>query len=113
MAATKQNQTKPAELIGQVSDEQISTWKASHPLGIYGLKSGGHIGYFKRGDRHEVNAAMAKASTDAALDMYEVYGGMTFIGGSREILENDHLFKGVAQELKKDMDGEKAELVNL
>lgn len=108
-------ETKPntPALIGQMSDDEIKVLKAANPLGIYALVGGGHIGYFKCGDRHDVNQAMAKADTNAALDMYQVYAELTHIGGSAELLTNDRLFKGVAHAIRKDMEGEKFEVVNL
>lgn len=111
----KKDEIKPTtpELIGQADQAQIDAWKAAYKLGIYALVGGGHIGYFKCGNRHDVNQSMAKADTNAALDMYQVYAEATHIGGSTEILTNDKLFKGVAQAIRKDMEGEKFELVNL
>lgn len=101
------------QLIGQATQEQIDAWKKANPLGIYALISGGHIGYFKNPSRQELNCAMSKADTSAPLDMYEELATLTFIDGSRELLDNDNKFIGIATQMKQKFEGEKAELVNL
>jgi hypothetical protein len=100
-------------LIGQVSDTQITEWKAKFKYGIYAIEVDGHVGYFKNPGRHELNCAMSKADKDKALAIFEELANVTFIGGSEEILKEDQMFIGVAQELKEKLDGKKATLVNL
>ena len=100
-------------LIGQVSDNQITEWKAKFKYGIYAIEVDGHVGYFKNPGRHELNCAMSKADKDKALAIFEELANVTFIGGSEEILKEDQMFIGVAQELKEKLDGKKATLVNL
>jgi hypothetical protein len=101
------------ELIGQASAEQIQTWKNMYRDGIYAIQVDGHIAYFKNPNRHELNCAMSKASSEAALDMYEELTNRTFIGGSEDVLKDDQKFFGLVQQAKVKMDGKKAILVNL
>jgi hypothetical protein len=102
-----------ALLIGEATAEQIQEWKEKYKGGVYALVVDGHIGYFKNPDRREMNAAMSKASSEAALDMFEDLAGTTFIGGSRAVLTDDDKFFGITQQLKTKMDGKKAILKNL
>ena len=101
------------ELVGQVNDEQISIWKQKYRLGIYSVEVDGHIGYFKNPGRNELNCAMSKADREKALNIFEELAGITFIGGSEELIKDDQMFIGVSQELKVKLEGKKARLVNL
>ena len=101
------------ELIGQATAEQIKAWKEKYKDGIYAIQVDGHIAYFKNPNRHELNCAMSKASSEAALDMYEELTSRTLIGGSEDVLNDDQKFFGVVQQVKVKMDGKKATLVNL
>lgn len=100
-------------LVGQQSDDQIQSWKQQYKQGIYAIVVDDHIGYFKNPNRQEMNCAMSKASSDAALDMYEELARLTFISGSEEVINDDQMFFGLVQQIKVKMDGKKAKLVNL
>ena len=100
-------------LKGLATDAQITEWKQKHKYGIYAIEVDGHVGYFKNPGRNELNCAMSKADRDKALNIFEELAGITFIGGSDEILRDDQMFIGVSQELKVKLDGKKATLVNL
>ena len=100
-------------LKGQATDSQVAEWKARYKYGVYALHAEGHIGYFKNPDRNEINFAMSKADNDKVLNVYEGLASVTFIGGSRELLEDDQLFIGICQELKVKLEGKRAKLVNL
>ncbi len=104
---------KDNKFTGQATDPQIAEWKAKYKYGIYALEVDGHIGYFKNPDRNEFNFAMSKAESDKVLNVFEELASVTFIGGSRAILEDDQMFIGISQELKIKMDGKRAKLVNL
>ncbi len=104
---------KDNKLTGQATDAEIAEWKAKHKYGIYALEAGGHVGYFKNPDRNEINFAMSKADNDRVLNVFEGLASVTFIGGSRELLEDDQLFIGICQELKVKLEGKRAKLVNL
>jgi len=101
------------QITGQQTAEQIQAWKAQYKQGIYAIEVDNHIGYFSNPSRHEMNCAMSKASSDAALDMYEELARLTFIGGAEEVIDNDQMFFGLVQQIKVKMDGKKARLVNL
>ena len=62
MKKTPIDLSKP--LHGQATDEQIASWKKEHPGGIYALRSGDQIAYFKEPSLDDVNCAMAKANQD-------------------------------------------------
>lgn len=102
-----------AKLTGQASEAQIAEWKAKYKYGIYAVEVDGHIGYFKNPGRSELNCAMSKADRENALRIFEELADLTFIGGSKQIIEDDQMFIGVSQELKVKLDGKKAKLVNL
>jgi hypothetical protein len=108
-------QTSPEQSLptGQATQEQITAWKQQHKNGIYAVAAEGHIAYFKNPGRQELNCAMSKADRDRALDVFEELAAITFIGGSRALLDDDQLFIGLCQELKVKLEGKKALLVNL
>lgn len=101
------------QLVGQQTDEQIQAWKQQYKQGIYAIEIDNHIGYFKNPNRHEMNCTLSKASSDAALDMYEELARLTFLGGSEDVLNDDQKFFGLVQQVRTKMDGKKAKLVNL
>lgn len=101
------------EMTGQQADTQIQAWKQQYKNGIYAIVVDDHIGYFKNPSRHEMNCAMSKASSEAALDMYEELARLTFIGGSEDVINDDQMFFGLVQQVKVKMEGKKAKLVNL
>ena len=100
-------------LIGEASAEQITEWKEKYKQGIYRLVTKGHVSYFQNPSRIHMNASMSRANMDSPLDMYEQLAKLTYIGGSKEPLQNDAMFFGVTTALKTKMDGEKAVLENL
>lgn len=106
-------QANEQQLMGQQTDEQIACWKQQYKQGIYAIAVDGNIGYFKNPNRQEMNCAMSKASTEAALDMYEELARLTFIGGSEDVINNDQMFFGLVQQIKVKIEGKKATLVNL
>jgi hypothetical protein len=101
------------QLTGQQTDEQIKAWKQQYKQGIYAVEVDGHIGYFKNPNRFEMNCALSKASSLAALDMYEELATLTYIGGSEDVLNDDQKFFGLVQQVRTKIDGKKAKLVNL
>jgi hypothetical protein len=104
---------KQITLTGQASPEQIAEWKEKHKYGIYALEVAGHVGYFKNPGRNELNYAMSKVDSDRVLSVFEELANVTFIGGSKEVLEDDQMFIGISQELRVKLEGKKAKLVNL
>lgn len=104
--------TAPA-LIGQETDEQIAAWKAKHTLGIYAIKVGGHIAYFKMPDFDDLNHGYSKLDQDKALDIWKALGETTMLGGSADVLNNPTLFAGAMRKIQKKADGIEAELVDL
>lgn len=104
----------PAErLEGQATEAEIAAWKKQYELGIYALKGGGHIAYFQNPNLDHVNCAMSTAMGGQPMDMYKCCAELTIIGGSRKLIENHTLFLGIATPIKRKMDGETMELVNL
>lgn len=101
------------QLIGQASEEQVAAWKKECPDGIYAIKFKEHIAYFKNPNRHEVNCTLAKADPEKVTAMYEELAELTYLGGSREVFDNDQKLLGYMNQVKVKLEGEKAELVNL
>jgi hypothetical protein len=108
----KETQPANVKLIGEATDEQIAEWKKKYPLGIYAIKSQGHIAYFKDPDIDECNAILS-AKGMQPLDMVMDIAGTTFIGGSAEIKDDLAKHKGAVIKLREILDGKPAELVNL
>lgn len=89
------------KLIGEVSEDQIAEWRGKCPAGIYALIAGGaHVGYFRNPTRHDVAKALSEASDENPLAAVEVFGRLTFLGGSEAILTDDVLFLAVRKPLQ-------------
>lgn len=108
---TAATETKTA-LIGQATAEEILALKAANP-GAYGIKVGGHIAYFRAVTRIDINEALATMNKDSPLDYEESILNACFIGGSREVIDTDHLFLGAITQLKPKINGALAEVVDL
>jgi len=102
-----------AEYTGEVTDTQIAAWKEKNPKGIFFVKSGDHIGYFRNPYRGDVNAALAEMDNKKPLASIEKFCKMIWLGGSDAILNEDQIWLGVCAQVKDKMNGIKAELVNL
>ena len=100
-------------MIGQATADQVAAWKKSHKLGIYGVVTNGHIAYFRKPTRHDVNAALAEASNEKPLNVGEKFAELTFIGGSDAVLTDDALFLSAVKAIRSQMEGKEAEQVNL
>ena len=102
--------TPPASpaLIGEVSAEQIATWKATHGI-VKGIKVGGHIGYCKVVDRKILSFAQ---QLPVGIKQNEVVLKECWLGGSEEIRTNDSLFLSCQAQINQLHDFKKAELVN-
>lgn len=104
---------KEAMLIGQATQEQIAAWKKENAKGIYAVEVGGHIGYFRNPTRQDVNIAASQLDADNPIDYFEIIMKDTKIGGSDQLIENDQLYLGALNQIRKKIEGEKAKLVNL
>lgn len=101
------------QLIGQVTAEQIDEWKRKHPLGVYGVAAGGHVGYFKMPGFDEINFSYSRFEAEKVLALWQAFAESTWLGGSEELLKNPTLFSGAKYVLQKKVDGIKAELLDL
>lgn len=105
-------ETKP--LVGQLDEKEIKALKAKHLNGIFAIESeAGHVAYFRNPDRKVVALVLASVSLTDPLHHLTVLAKNTFIGGSREMLDNDEMWYGTAVELKEKLNGKRAMLVNL
>lgn len=100
-------------LIGQLSPEQVNDLKKKYPQGIYAISVGGHIAYFRNPSRQDINIASSQMDLENPMDYYELLMNETYLEGSKAIIEDDKLYLGSIQIVKKKSDGDKAELVNL
>ena len=102
---------------GQATDAEIAAWKASHPGGIFYVQNETHIAYFREPMRQDVAKAHATANEpgneDNPFAAIEKFGDLVFIGGSRELLTDDHMFLGAKKELAKHWNGIEATSGNL
>jgi hypothetical protein len=98
---------------GEVTKEQIAEWKSRNPLGIYAIKVGGHIAYFRMPGFDELNFGYSKLDRDKMLDLWKAFAEVTYLGGSDEVFNNATLFAGAMKLIQKKVDGAEAELVNL
>lgn len=87
-------------LTGQATDKEIADWKKMWPQGIYAIMSRGHIAYFRRPNKAVFNHATFDATAGEFLKFWETFADTTFIGGSKEILNNDLMFRGAMEHLR-------------
>jgi len=105
--------TKPAVLIGQLTEKEIDDLKEKHKLGVFAVKKSGRIAYFKRPGFDELNAFYAQKNDNAITDGWKSLAVMIFIGGCRELIESPIYLTDVNQKLQESIIGEESELVNL
>lgn len=101
------------ELIGQISPEEIEKFKKENPTGIYAVEADGHISYFKKPNRHVLNAAMSVVTKEAPLEYFKSILLDTQIAGSNEYLENDLLFMEYVKPMEEIISFDKGKLVKL
>src|SRR5690606_23736471 len=101
------------EPIGQATKEQIADWKKNNPKGVYAVEVGGHIGYFRNPTRQDINMAASQLDADNPIDYFETIMRDTQIGGSNALVEDDELYLGALNQVRKKIEGKKARLVNL
>lgn len=99
------------ELIGQVAQPQIDAWKAEHKE-LFSIEVDGHVGYFKKPNRQVIALATSKIK-DNPLGYIETILENTFVGGSREVIENDDFFLAAVTTAEKLIEIKTAELVKL
>ncbi len=101
--------------IGAATPEQIAEWKKAHTSGIYMLTSddGKYVAYFKNPSRQEVNASLASITAGNPLSASEELANLTFIGGAKEMLQEDAYMLGIVPDMERKMNGIRAHLVNL
>lgn len=100
--ADKDNKDK---VKGLVTQKQIDAWKAANPVGVFAVKSEGHIGYFGYPSRSEMNDAILNPEEGNPFGAYELMMQMSFLGGSVELLTNPRLFATVIHKYKAKIDG--------
>jgi hypothetical protein len=100
-----------AELLGQATTAQIDAWKKEHK-DVFAITVEGHIGYFKKPNRVVISLASTKVKENP-MGYIETILENTFIGGSREIIENDDYFLAAMSTAEKMIEIKTAELVKL
>ncbi len=105
-------QKQKLALNGQATQDVIDNWKKEHK-NIYAIEVDGHIGYFREPTRDDANFAASQLDPDSPYDFFETVMRETKIGGSEALLNEDALYLGALQLVKKKVDGKKAKLVNL
>ena len=98
-------------LIGEVTQAQIDAWKKEHKE-VFKITVETHVGYFKKPNRTIIALASTKVKENP-IGYVETILENTFIGGSREILENDDFFLAAMTTAEKLVEIKTAELVKL
>jgi hypothetical protein len=99
------------ELVGQATADQIAAWKKEHKE-IFSITVENHVGYFKKPNRTIIALASTKVKENP-IGYVETILENTFIGGSREIVENDDFFLAAMTTAEKLVEIKTAELVKL
>jgi hypothetical protein len=101
------------KLIGELAVEAIAELKATNPS-LYQVEVDGHVAYFKKPNRHDMNCAMSEIN-DASqpLDYFESIAKLTMLGGSELILDDDDMFMDLVEILKETLSHKRAVMVKL
>lgn len=102
-----------AALTGERTEEQIKGLKAANPKGIYAVEVGDHVAYFRNPTRQDINIAASQLDQDNPIDYFENIMRETFIDGSQSVIDEDELYLGALNQVRKKIEGSKAVLVNL
>jgi hypothetical protein len=101
------------ELQGQATAEQVAEWKAKHGK-VMGVARNGRIAYFRElKTMDEFNAYYASMNDEKVTDAWEALTDLTFLGGCEDMLKNPQDLHAIFGQLKKEVIGQEAELVNL
>jgi hypothetical protein len=103
--------TTKTMLIGEATADQIAAWKKEHKE-VFSITVENHVGYFKKPNRTVIAIASSKVK-DNPMGYIETILENTFIGGSREIVENDDFFLAAMTTAEKMIEIKTAELVKL
>lgn len=106
----EKEQTQPT-FVGEVTPSQIAIWKKEHG-DVFAIKVENHIGYFKKPSRAVISLASLQIRENP-LGYVETILENTFIGGSRELVENDDYFLAAMTTAEKLVEIKTAELVKL
>ncbi len=99
-------------LKGQISEAEVKELKEKHKE-LYAISGGGHIAYFRKPNRNDVNIAASTLDTDTPLSYFESIMQECMVAGSNEILDNDSLFLSAMNEFKPLVEGQKTVLAKL
>ncbi|MCR4559781.1 MAG: hypothetical protein K5685_06845 [Bacteroidales bacterium] len=97
-------------LIGEVSKEQINTWKKQHKE-IFAVKAEGHICYLRKPDRKVLSYVSSLSHNPIKLN--EALLNNCWLGGSEEFKTNDEFFLGLSAKLNGLVQIKQAELEKL
>lgn len=101
------NQNQP------VTQQQIDAWKAANPRGLWELSIEDKKCFVRKPTRNEMKYAMTLATKNDPLGMVEEILNSCFLGGDREILEDDDYFYGAAMQLQELIEIKNGELKKL
>ncbi len=101
----------PKKLIGQEAQDKIDQWKKEYG-DVFQVKVDGHVAYFKKPGR-KILASASKSLENSNIQYVEDLLENTFIGGSREVIDNDDFFLAAMQVIDQLIEVKEAELVKL
>jgi len=84
-----------------VSQQQIDEWMKANPKGIWELSIEDKKCYVRKPTRNEMKFAMTLATKNDPLGMVEEILNSCFLGGDREIIDDDDYFYGAAMQLQE------------
>lgn len=95
----------------EVGQEQIDAWKAKYRK-VFCYEVDGQRIYFRQPDRRTISAAGIIAKNDP-MKYNEFVLTNSFLGGARELLEDDSVFYGLSQKIDELVAAKVGELKNL
>ncbi len=103
--------TDTKKIHGQATEAKIESWKKEHG-DIFQVSVDDHVAYFKKPGR-KILAAASRALQESSIQYVEDLLENTYLGGSREVIDNDDYFLAAVQVVDQMMQLKTAELVKL
>ena len=96
----------------EVNEAMIAKWKKQYG-DVFRLNVGDKVGYVRKIKRHDLKAAMTVAKHEGELGMIESLLTDIFLGGDRELLDDDDYFYGACEQVKDLMQVKEGSLTKL
>lgn len=86
--------------LSEITDQIKEDWKKENKRGVWQLTVDGKTGFVRKPTREEMKYAMTFATKNDPLGMVEEILKSCWLGGDRELIDDDDYFYGAAEQLQ-------------